>query len=75
MLLYQHASGHYLAVTPSMRFKPAAGFTLCFEGRNVPDLICRAYVAEHGGQLVHEADSIVLSNDPAPLTARTAPAC
>lgn len=63
MLLYQHAHGHYLAVTPAMRFKQAAGYILCFDGRNVPELICRAFVDEHGGQIIGEQDIIELSDD------------
>ncbi len=63
MLLYQHAQGHYLAVTPAMRFKPTAGFALCFDGRNVPDLICRAFVDQHGGEIIREQDVIELSDN------------
>lgn len=63
MLLYQHSCGHYLAVTPAMRFKPTAGYALCFDGRNVPELICRAFVDEHGGQIINEQDVIELSDE------------
>ncbi len=61
MLLYQHARGHYLAVTPSLRFPAGAGYKPCFEGRNVPDIICNAFVREHGGNIVKDDDVIELN--------------
>ena len=58
MLLYQHADGHYLVVPPSMRFAPAGGYSICFDGQDVPDVICAAYLRESGGSLLRESDEI-----------------
>ena len=75
MLLYQHTQGHYLAVAPHMRFAPAAGYALCFDGHNVPDVICRAYVTEHGGNVIDDVDTIVLSDEPRRRCTAAAHAC
>ncbi len=52
MLLYQHTSGHYLAVAPDYEFAACYGYSQCFAGRNVPDIICQAFIRESGGFVI-----------------------
>ncbi len=49
MLLYRDPNDHYLAVPPKLRFVPTNGYELCFQGREVPAVICAAFIREHGG--------------------------
>lgn len=70
MLLYRHSSGRYLAVPVGWRFTPSAGYTLCFDGQDVPDIICAAYIRESGGHAVREAEVIELRDETAAVRPR-----
>ena len=49
MLLYATPQAHYLAVPLKARFE-APGYAPCFGGRDVPEVICQAFIRESGGQ-------------------------
>lgn len=49
MLLYKDRNDQYLAVPPSLRFAAVNGYRRCFNGRDVPDVICAAFIRESGG--------------------------
>lgn len=66
MLLYRHTQGHYLAVPVALRFAPGCGYLICFDGRDVPAVICAAFIRESGGQILDITDTIELR---APATA------
>lgn len=55
MLLYRDCRNRYLAVPRSLQFAATNGWSVCFEGRDVPEVICAAFVREHGGMLVRDA--------------------
>ncbi len=73
MLLYRHTRGHYLAVPGALRFAPGCGYQACYSGRDVPDIICAAFIREAGGGVLRESDMIEL-RAPATLPAAPAPA-
>ena len=52
MLLYKDPTNRYLAVPPELRFAATNGYQRCFEGADVPDVICAAFIHEHGGQFL-----------------------
>lgn len=65
MILYQHDDGYYLAVPPRWCFRPGAGYCICFDGQDVPDIICAGFIRESGGYALHEAEVIELNDEPA----------
>lgn len=52
MLLYRDTSNRYLAVPTDLRFAPTNGYRHCFGGRDVPDVICAAFIRESGGMML-----------------------
>ena len=52
MFLYQDPDNRYIAVPPALVFSATNGFRACFDGKRVPPIICKAFIAEHGGYMV-----------------------
>ena len=52
MLMYLDPHDHYVAVPPQLRFEPINGFRSCFDGEQVPWVVCQALIRQHGGQIL-----------------------
>ncbi|MGJ8668570.1 MAG: hypothetical protein ACSHXK_03680 [Oceanococcus sp.] len=54
MLLYKDKKEHYVAVKAEYEFAACYGYQACFDGKDVPNIICEAYIREYGGFVIAE---------------------
>ena len=56
MLLYKNPQNTYLAIAENLGCARIQGFEPCFNGQDVPDIICQAYIRDYGGWVVRDVD-------------------
>ena len=49
MLLFKTAQNRYIALKEHRRFPAGTQVTACFDGREVPAVLARAFVRQYGG--------------------------